>query len=78
MKKIIYGLLICLVIVTGIVVFTFDKKESGSHKNAGYNSSSRSESHTCYVCGDSGNMKYGSHYYCATHWAMVKTVSESD
>ena len=78
MKKLIYGLLVCLIIVTGIVVFTFDKEESGNSKNPGSSSGSKGESHICYICGESGNMKYGSHYYCATHWAMVKTVAEAD
>ena len=42
------------------------------------NSSGDSTSHTCYVCGEEGNMKYGSFYYCPTHWAYVKTVVEAD
>ena len=36
------------------------------------------QSHECYVCGDDASLKYGSHYYCNTHWAMVKTVAEAD
>lgn len=43
-----------------------------------YGGSGSSSSHECYVCGDSASLKYGSHYYCSTHWAMVKTVAEAD
>ena len=32
----------------------------------------------CYVCGEKGaSHKYGSHYYCAYCYAMVKTVHEA-
>ena len=74
MKKLIYGLLICLVIVTSLIALTFEEDKTSNSKS----SNVKRESHTCYVCGESGNMKYGSYYYCATHWAMVKTVAEAD
>lgn len=35
------------------------------------------QSHECYVCGEDAHLKYGSHYYCNTHYAMVKTIVES-
>jgi hypothetical protein len=35
------------------------------------------QSHECYVCGDDASIKYGSDYYCNTHWAMVKTIDEA-
>ncbi len=40
--------------------------------------SSGGDYHDCYVCGESGNIKYGSHYYCPTHYAYVKTVVEAE
>ena len=57
-----------------VVVLSFSLCACG-----GGNRSSRSSgsSHSCYVCGKSASHKYGSHYYCATHWAMVKTVDEA-
>lgn len=77
MKKMLIGLLVCLVIVTGIVVATDEEDAPKSSYKSDY-TPNKTTSHTCYVCGKSGNMKYGSHYYCATHWAMVKTVAEAD
>ena len=76
MRKLLYGLLICLIIVTGIAVFTAKDDDGKSDYTPG-DTPSKKESHTCYVCGDKGDLKYGSHYYCATHWAMVKTVDEA-
>ena len=72
MRKLLYVLLICLVIVTGIVVST-----TKDNSNKGDYMPSKKETHTCYICGDIGELKYGSHYYCATHWAMVKTIDEA-
>ena len=51
---------------------SFCNRLTGGNKST----SSEQESHTCYVCGKTGNHKYGSYYYCATHYAMVKTVTE--
>lgn len=76
MKKLIYGMFI-LVVVLGIALFVMLPKDSGSSSGSSSSGGSGSQGHTCYVCGESGNMKYGSHYYCKTHWAMVKTVDEA-
>ena len=76
MKKLIYGLLICLIAVTIVVVYTTPEKPDASPSSS-YPSSSKTEYHSCYVCGESCNLKYGSFYYCSTHWAMVKTVNEA-
>ncbi len=35
-------------------------------------------SRECYICGKTATKKYGSLYYCARHWAMVKTGTEAD
>ena len=75
MKKLIYGMFAC-VVVLGIALLLTMPKDSG--RSSSGSSSGSSGSHTCYVCGKSGNLKYGSHYYCKTHWAMVKTVDEAD
>ena len=77
MRRLIYFLLIALVILTIVAGVMFG--DSGDFSPSGGSSSKgSSKGHTCYVCGDAGNMKYGSHYYCPTHWAMVKTVAEAD
>ena len=77
MKNLLIGLAIALVIVTGVVIFTAPEKDSGGNHSGSNHSGNRTESHECYVCGEKGNLKYGSFYYCATHYAMVKTVTEA-
>ena len=47
---------------------------SSGSSSGGYHSSSN---HKCYVCGEDGNILYGSHYYCSTHYAYVKTIVDN-
>ena len=58
-----------------------DYSSDDSSYSDSYNSSSggdySSTSHKCYVCGKSGNILYGSHYYCSTHYAYVKTIVDN-
>lgn len=68
MKKLIALLLVAL------VLFSFAACGSSSSYSSSKSSSTK---RSCYVCGKSASKKYGSHYYCSTHYAMVKTVVEA-
>ena len=72
MKRII-ALLLVIVLVVALAACG-----SSSSRKSYSSSSSSSSKHSCYVCGKSGSIKYGSHYYCSTHYAMVKTVVDAD
>ena len=72
------GLLIIAAIV--LVVYFCAGLATGQLGSGGSSSgsgSSSSQSHQCYVCGKSGNIKYGSYYYCPTHYAYVKVTVEN-
>ncbi len=74
-----YGRMILFLIIglagIGSTVYSFTSVNSHSYNNTPtYNKTY--QSHECYVCGKDAQLKYGSHYYCNTHWAMVKTIDE--
>ncbi len=70
--------LMILCIIMGIAVFSIPNHHPRNSSSGGGDSSySPPANHECYVCGDSGNIKYGSHYYCPTHYAYVKTVVDN-
>lgn len=67
--------IIIILIVLGIIIYsitTFGPARTPSSNNQTH------QNHECYVCGNEASLKYGSHYYCDTHWAMVKTIDEAD
>ena len=66
---------IVILIVLGIIIYSIATFEPA--RTPTYNTQTQ-QSHECYVCGDNASLKYGSHYYCNTHWAMVKTMNEAD
>ena len=73
----------CLIVVGGIIILSLICWGIGSlfgaSDNVGKSTNNQTQqSHECYVCGDNARLKYGSHYYCNTHWAMVKTMDEAD
>ena len=67
------------IVVVIVLIIAMIGSCSGNSSSTGTKSSGGSSAkHSCYVCGDNASLKYGSHYYCATHYAMVKTVVEAD
>lgn len=64
-----------IVVIALAVFFIVTIVTSGGSSNS---SSSSKSSQKCYVCGKSGSIRYGSHYYCGTHYAMVKTVVDAN
>ncbi len=76
-KTFMYGcVIVSLVLLFVAIGFSGGKNSNQSSSNKDYGGHSTKQ-HSCYVCGKTGNLKYGSHYYCSTHWAMVKTVTEA-
>ncbi len=74
MKRFLAAFLILAMMFSLTACFSSSRRSSSSSSS----SKSSKSSHSCYVCGKSASLKYGSHYYCKTHWAMVKTVAEAD
>ena len=74
----------CLIFIGGILALSLIFWGIGSlfggndNANKASKTNNTQKSHECYVCGDDANLKYGSHYYCNTHWAMVKTIDEAE
>ena len=86
MKGYVIGIIVAIIIFIICVASCSSGGSSSSNyssSNSSYSSStsssksSSSGGHKCYVCGESGNIKYGSHYYCSTHYAMTKTIVDS-
>ncbi len=76
-----FGLVSLITFVVSLVMFiTFvsSSSENNYYDDTPTYSRKPQITHECYVCGDDATLKYGSHYYCNTHWAMVKTVTEAD
>lgn len=72
------GIAVIVVIVLVILAALLGSCDDSSSKSSSSGSSSYGgSSHSCYVCGEPASHKYGSHYYCTTHYAMVKTVVEN-
>jgi|GEM_PF-2068340 len=77
---IIVSLIVMIVSISSCVASmnsTSDNYSYNYDSNYGSSYGGSSGGHTCYVCGDSGNIKYGSHYYCSTHYAYTKTIVDS-
>jgi hypothetical protein len=62
----------------GVGIYAFANENDSSFDNSPTYNNQTHQSHECYVCGKDASLKYGSHYYCNTHGAMVKTVVEAD
>lgn len=75
-KSSLIGFILALVLAVTLFTGCFGGSSSSRYSGSSYSGSSYS-SHDCYVCGKSASKKYGSHYYCNTHYAMVKTVVEA-
>lgn len=68
---------IALAVLFVIMFITSDEGYTESYDHD-YGSSSSNNYRSCYVCGEYTEcLKYGSYYYCPTHWAYVKTVYEA-
>lgn len=63
-------------VIVAIVLLAFIPSTEDVEFGGSSYSGSSNKSHECYVCGKTGNKKYGSNYYCDYCWAMVKTVDE--
>jgi hypothetical protein len=73
-KRSLIALVLVLVLAVTLLTGCFSSRSRYNYSSSG---SGYSSSHDCYVCGKSASKKYGSHYYCTTHYAMVKTVVEA-
>ena len=66
------------IIGISVGIYASSNKNDASYNDTTTHNNQTQQSHECYVCGDEASLKYGSHYYCNTHWAMVKTIDEAD
>ena len=76
MVLIIAQIAICVLVVVWVSGMKTPAPSESSY-SGGDSSNYQTVEHECYVCGESGNIKYGNHYYCSTHYAYVKTVVEN-
>ena len=66
-----------VVAIAFIIIGDIIKGDEDDYDYTYHDDSYSQPSHDCYVCGEDGNIFYGSHYYCPTHYAWVKTVVEN-
>lgn len=77
--------IIAIIALSVVLIFMIAELVSNPYEPPEYSystsykpSSGSSTSRKCYICNESGaSHKYGSYYYCAYCYAMVKTVHEN-